>query len=175
MQDIGAFAEIADASHSMATQVIIALKDVWCEDKMIGMEIPPVTGMYAVKLWALDTDIYRALKSSKNNTIYLFNVTYLKFINKQYKSKKDTKDMINKIVDIFKDNDWTIEQTLLDKRNKPRKLTSNECDSFLYAIRMYVKYHYDNGSLSEMLWEIINVNEKFLEEKETVIGKKLDF
>lgn len=107
--------------------------------------------MYAVKLWALDTEVYRLLKSNFNNLIYLFNVTYLKFINKEYKSKKDTKEMINNIVNVFKDNGYEIKQTLLDKRDKPRKLTSNECDSFLYAVRMYVKYHYDNGIMTDML------------------------
>lgn len=170
----GAFAEIADASHSMTTNVIIELKDIWHKDKLVGMEIPPVTGMYAVKLWALDTEIYRALHSNLNNDIYLFNVTYLKFINKEYKSKKDTKNMINSIVDVFKDNGWTINQTLLNKKDKPRTLTSNECDSFLYAIRMYIKYHYDNGLMTDMLSEIVNINDKFLEEKETKIGKKID-
>lgn len=129
--------------------------------------------MYAVKLWALDTDVYRALKSNFNNMIYLFNVTYLKFINKEYKSKKDTKDMITNIVNVFKDNDWTINQTLLNKKGKQRTLTSNECDSFLYAIRMYIKYHYDNNLMTDMLGEIININDKFLEEKETIIGKKI--
>lgn len=132
-------------------KVILELKDIWHNDKLIGMEIPPVTGMYAVKLWALDTDVYRALKSNFNNMIYLFNVTYLKFINKEYKSKKDTKDMITNIVNVFKDNGWTINQTLLNKKGKQRTLTSNECDSFLYAIRMYIKYHYDNNLMTDML------------------------
>ena len=30
-------------------------------DAVVGMEIPPVTGMYAVKLWALDTHLYNSL------------------------------------------------------------------------------------------------------------------
>ena len=171
---IGAFAEIAKASHIMSAKVIKELKDIWYDPKLIGMEIPPVTGMYAVKLWALDTDIYRGLESNSNNDIYLFNVTYLKFINKEYKSKKDTKEMIQNIVNVFKDNGWTINQTLLNKKNKPRLLTSNECDSFLYAIRMYIKYHYDNNKMTDMLGEIININDKFLEEKETKIGKKIE-
>ena len=170
----GAFTEIANASHVMTSKVISQLMDIWHKPKLIGMEIPPVTGMYAVKLWALDTEIYRGLSSNGINDIYLFNVPYLKFINKEYKSKKDTKDMINNIINIFKDNGWTITQTLLDKRNKPRKLTSNECDSFLYAIRMYVKYHYDNNIMTDMLGEIININDKFLISKETKIGKKVD-
>ena len=158
----------------MSGKVIKELKDIWYDPKLIGMEIPPVTGMYAVKLWALDTDIYRALESNGNNDIYLFNVTYLKFINKEYKSKKDTKEQIQNIINVFKDNGWTINQTLLNKKNKPRLLTSNECDSFLYAIRMYIKYHYDNNLMTDMLGEIININDKFLEEKETKFGKKIE-
>lgn len=39
----GAFAEIAEASHTMASKVILELKDIWHNDKLIGMEIPPVT------------------------------------------------------------------------------------------------------------------------------------
>ena len=38
---------------------------------------------------------------------------------------------------------------------------------------MFVKYHYDNGISNPMLAEIININDKFLEEKETIIGKKI--
>ena len=36
-------------------------KDMIRTDALVGMEIPPVTGMYAVKLWALDTYLYNNL------------------------------------------------------------------------------------------------------------------
>lgn len=166
----GAFAEIAKASEEMCNKFYSECAETIKVDALMGMEIPPVTGMYAVKLWALDTHLYNFLIM---NDKYLFNVPYLKFINKKYESKKDTKEMINQIIEAFKINEYTIIQKLVDKKGKPRKLTSNECDSFIYAIRMYVKYYFEKDKTNSILLDILNVNEKFLEEKETKIGKKL--
>ena len=166
----GAFAEICKASEKMVDLFLNKNREMIRVDAVVGMEIPPVTGMYAVKLWALDTHLYNSLIM---NDKYLFNVPYLKFINKKYDGKKDTKEMIYKIIKVFEDNDYKIIQTLKDKRGKDRKLTSNQCDSFIYAIRMFVKYYYDQGIVNPVLADIININDKFLEEKETKIGKKL--
>lgn len=166
----GAFAEIAAAAEEMVDLFLTENKEIIRVDAVIGMEIPPVTGMYAVKLWALDTMLYNNLIM---NDKYLFNVPYLKFINKKYTSKKDTMKMIDDILLEFKDHNYTIVQTLTNKKGKPRKLTSNECDSFLYALRMYVKYYYDNGIEDEVLPFIININPLFIEEKETTLGKKI--
>ena len=166
----GAFAEIAAAAEEMVDLFLTENKEIIRVDAVIGMEIPPVTGMYAVKLWALDTMLYNSLIM---NDKYLFNVPYLKFINKKYTSKKDTMKMIDDILLEFKDDNYTIIQTLTDKKGKPRKLTNNECDSFLYALRMYVKYYYDNGIEDEVLPFIININPLFIEEKETTLGKKI--
>ena len=137
----GSFKEISEASTNMIRLFNHTLYKYINENSLIGMEIPPVTGMYAVKLWALDTHLYNNIS---DKDVWLFNVPYLKFINKKYDSKKDTKEMINQIIDVFKDNGYTIEQNLKDKKGKDRKLTSNECDSFIYCIRMFVKYHYEN-------------------------------
>ena len=166
----GAFAEIAAAAEEMVDLFLTENKEIIRVDAVIGMEIPPVTGMYAVKLWALDTMLYNSLIM---NDKYLFNVPYLKFINKKYTSKKDTMKMIDDILLEFKDHNYTIVQTLTNKKGKPRKLTNNECDSFLYALRMYVKYYYDNGIEDEVLPFIININPLFIEEKETTLGKKI--
>lgn len=166
----GAFAEIAAAAEEMVDLFLTENKEIIRVDAVIGMEIPPVTGMYAVKLWALDTMLYNNLIM---NDKYLFNVPYLKFINKKYTSKKDTMKMIDDILLEFKDHNYTIIQTLTNKKGKPRKLTNNECDSFLYALRMYVKYYYDNGIEDEVLPFIININPLFIEEKETTLGKKI--
>ena len=166
----GAFAEIAAAAEEMVDLFLTENKEIIRVDAVIGMEIPPVTGMYAVKLWALDTMLYNSLIM---NDKYLFNVPYLKFINKKYTSKKDTMKMIDDILLEFKDHNYTIIQTLTNKKGKPRKLTNNECDSFLYALRMYVKYYYDNGIEDEVLPFIININPLFIEEKETTLGKKI--
>ena len=166
----GAFAEIAAAAEEMVDLFLTENKEIIRVDAVIGMEIPPVTGMYAVKLWALDTMLYNSLIM---NDKYLFNVPYLKFINKKYTSKKDTMKMIDDILLEFKDHNYTITQTLTNKKGKPRKLSSNECDSFLYALRMYVKYYYDNGIEDEVLPFIININPLFIEEKETTLGKKI--
>ena len=166
----GAFAEIAAAAEEMVDLFLTENKEIIRVDAVIGMEIPPVTGMYAVKLWALDTMLYNNLIMTDK---YLFNVPYLKFINKKYTSKKDTMKMIDDILLEFKDHNYTIVQTLTNKKGKPRKLTNNECDSFLYALRMYVKYYYDNGIEDEVLPFIININPLFIEEKETTLGKKI--
>ena len=165
----GAFVEICKASEEMVDKFLTENKEMIRVDALVGMEIPPVTGMYAVKLWALDTHLYNNLVM---NDIYLFNVPYLKFINKKYEGKKDTKQQVEDLIKTFKDNGYIIVQTLKDKKNKPRKLTSNECDSFIYAVRMFVKYYYDNNLMNDMLAEIININDKFIEEKETALGKK---
>lgn len=169
----GAFAEITEAAvemeHILDTETNFMSSEV-------GMEIPPVSGMYAVKLWALDSRVYNHIKSEANN-IWLFNVPYLKFINstntKNY-SKKDTMKMIDDILDVFKSNKFEIIQDLKDKRGKDRKLTSNECDSFLYCIRVFVKYSLENGVNGEIVQEILNVNERFSVEKETKLGKKIE-
>lgn len=166
----GAFAEICKACNNMVDLFLTENKEIITPYCLVGMEIPPVQGMYAVKLWALDTHIYNNLLY---NDKYLFNVPYLKFINKKYDGKKDTMEMINQIIDVFKDNNYKIIQKAKTNKGKEKKLTSNECDSFIYAIRMFVKYHYENGISNPMLAEIININDKFLEEKETLIGKKL--
>lgn len=166
----GAFSEVCDACEEMIIKFSDNNSLFESEYMLFGMEIPPVQGLYAVKLWALDTHLYNNFCTNKP---YLFNVPYLKFINKKYESKKDTINMINQIIDVFKDNDYEIIQCALTKTGKDKKLTSNECDAFIYAIRMFVKYHYDNGISNPMLAEIININDKFLEEKETIIGKKI--
>lgn len=167
----GTFVEIANATENMVNLFLEENKDIIRPDVLIGMEIPPTVGMYSVKLWALDTHLYNNLIMSKP---YIFNVSYLKFINKSYNSKSDTKEMINQILNVFKDNGYTINQTLKSKNGKPKKLTSNECDSFIYAIRMFVKYNYENGIPNPMLAEILNINDKFLEVKETKLGKKVE-
>lgn len=109
----GAFAEIATAAEEMVDLFLTENKEIIRVDAVIGMEIPPVTGMYAVKLWALDTMLYNSLIM---NDKYLFNVPYLKFINKKYTSKKDTMKMIDNILLEFKDHNYTIVQTLTNKK-----------------------------------------------------------
>ena len=170
----GTFAEIAGASEIMKNKVLTELDYSSLHNCSIGMEIPPVQGMYAVKLWALDTEIYRGIRDNLCIKPYLFNVPYLKFINKEYKSKADTKNMINNILEAFKVEGYHIKQCLKDKRGKDRKLTSNECDSFLYAVRMYVKAYYDEGIEDNVLGNIIEINDKFIVEKETLLGKKIE-
>ena len=46
----GAFAEICKATEDMVSLFIRENNDFNRLDTLIGMEIPPVTGMYAVKL-----------------------------------------------------------------------------------------------------------------------------
>lgn len=50
MYNIGAFAEIAEVSHTMASKLLEELSDILHEDKLIGMEIPPVTRYVCCKV-----------------------------------------------------------------------------------------------------------------------------
>ena len=163
----GSFAEITAAAVQMEEKVN---KTNYFDNAIVGMEIPPVSGFYAVKLWALDSRIYNNIKA-KANQVWLFNVPYLKFINGKKNSKKDTMKMIDDIVKVFKENEFKIIQTLKDKRGKDRKLTSNQCDSFLYCLRVFTKHCIENGIEGELVQDILNVNDKFLIEKETLTGK----
>lgn len=150
----------------------IVSKEACFKNSIIGMEIPPVNGFYAVKLWALDTRIYSLLSDLKQD-IWLFNVPYLKFINGKDNSKKDTMKMIDDIVEVFKFNDFEIVQTVTNKKGKAKSLTSNQCDSFLYCVRVFIKYSLETGTNAEIVQDILNINERFIEEKETKLGKKI--
>ena len=163
----GSFAEITAAAEKMEAKVKHCN---YIQDAIIGMEIPPVSGFYAVKLWALDSRIYSHLKTRALD-IWLFNVPYLKFINGKNNSKKDTMIMINNIVEVFKDNGFQVLQVLKDKRGKDRKLTSNQCDSFLYCLRVFIKSCMESGECGELIQDILNINDRFLVEKETKTGK----
>lgn len=146
------------------------ISEISFSDSIIGMEIPPVNGFYAVKLWALDSRIYEYVNNFSEKT-WLFNVPYLKFINGKENSKKDTMKMIDDIIEVFKFNEYEVWQILLDKKGKSRKLTSNQCDSFLYCVRVFIKYSLENGLNAELVQDILNINEKFAIEKETETGK----
>lgn len=168
----GTFVEVTKASDIMFNQLFNQISKL-DSNTFIGMEIPPVQGMYAVKLWALDTHLYRNLINNNFTNVWLFNVPYLKFINKKYEGKKDTKEMMTKIVEVFKDYGYSINTNLKSKNGKDRKLTSNQLDSFIYAVRMFVKYSMKFAKNPDIVSEILNINENFLEEKETILGKKL--
>lgn len=163
----GSFAEITKASIEMCKNI----DNMKFKNTEIGMEIPPVNGFYAVKLWALDSRIYEHILSQNPSNIWLFNVPYLRFINGKNNTKKDTMKMINSIVEVFKFNDFQIIQTQKDKRGKDRKLTSNQCDSFLYCVRVFIKYCLEHGIFPEIVQDILNINDKFIVEKETSTGK----
>lgn len=166
----GAFAEVSLAADEM---IKILDSELFWGDSIVGMEIPPVNGFYAVKLWALDSKIYCYLNGLAEE-IWLFNVPYLKFINGKDNTKKDTMKIIDDIIDIFKCYDFKIVQHITNKKGKPKKLTSNQCDSFLYCIRVFVRYSLENGKNAELVQDILNINERFAVEKETVIGKKIE-
>ena len=155
----GTFAEVCKASEKMVDLFQTVNKEFITPNILYAMEIPPVQGMYAVKLWALDTHLYNSFLYKKP---YLFNVPYLKFINKKYEGKKDTMDMVNDIIVAFESAGYTIEQRALTKKGKPKKITNNQCDSFVYATRMFVKYYYENGIIDEVLAQIIEINDRFL-------------
>lgn len=94
------FGQIAPIADSFARE--IHNKTLFSGNNLIGMEIPPIQGFYACKLWVLDSMLYNYLNNN-HNTIWLFNVPYLKFINKKYTSKNDTKKMMDQILDTFRD------------------------------------------------------------------------
>lgn len=163
----GSFAEVTKASIEMCKNI----DKVYFLGAEVGMEIPPVNGFYAVKLWALDSRIYEHILQKDPNNIWLFNVPYLKFINGKDNSKQDTMKMINDIVEVLKLNDFKVIQCLKNKKGKERKLTSNQCDSFIYCIRVFIKYCLENGLYPEIVQDILNINDKFIVEKETKTGK----
>jgi hypothetical protein len=163
----GSFAEVTNASIEMINNNFTQLD---FKKSYIGMEIPPVSGMFSVKLWALDTRVYEYIcKQTKD--VWLFNVPYLKFINGKDNTKQDTINMIEQIVKAFETEGFKINQFSKTKNGKDRKLTSNECDSFLYCLRIFVKYSIENGTNAELVQEIISINERFIIEKETLCGK----
>ena len=47
-------------------------------------------------------------------------------------------------------------------------------DSFIYCIRMFIKYHMENGIHDDIVTEILEVNDRFLDTKETEFGKDLN-
>ena len=165
----GSFAEITEASKNMINTLEEPC-NLDFSDSLVGMEIPPVNGFYAVKLWALDSRVYDYIKSYAAK-VWLFNVPYLKFINGKANSKKDTMKMIDDIVEAFEFEGYEVIQTVANKKGKPKKLTSNQCDSFLYCVRVFVRYSLENGINAELVQDILNINEKFSIEKETENGK----
>lgn len=167
----GAFGQIAPIANEYTDELI--KKDIFTSNYLIGMEIPPIQGFYAVKLWVLDSMLYNKI-NTKQNTVWLFNVPYLKYINKKYQGKNDTKEMMNKILEIFKDYGYEISTNLKSKSGKDRKLTSNQMDSFIYCIRMFIKYHMENSIHDDIVTEILEVNDRFLDTKETEFGKDLN-
>lgn len=167
----GAFGQIAPIASEFTKKIYNT--SIFTGNDMIGMEIPPIQGFYAVKLWVLDSMLYNLL-TNESNDVWLFNVPYLKFINKKYEGKNDTKQMMDKIISVFEDYGYTINNDLKTKKGANRKLTSNQFDSFIYCIRMFVKYHMENNIHDDLVTEIIEINDRFLESKETRFGKNLD-
>ena len=159
----GKFIAIANACLDMITQLLFDHIELVEETSLIGMETPPVMARFTEKLWSLDTLLYRTLYKP-----YVFNVAYIKFIHGTSKyNKKDTINLINEIIQIFIDNGYKINQLFCsEKTGKPRKMTDNESDATVYAVRMFIKYHLENNIESKIVDEILKINPRFKEIKE---------
>ena len=157
------FPYVCKAAMEMTTKLIDNNPEFINKNTLVGIEIPPTQGLFSVKLWALDAYIYNNLIDCKK---YLFSTAYLRYIHKKKSDKKDTMNLISIILDLFKEEGFIVEQTLLDKRNKPRKFTSNQCDAMLYATRIYCKYHLENGIIDNVTPQIIELNDRFAVNKE---------
>lgn len=159
----GKFIAISNACLDMIVELLSSHPELSSECSYIGMETPPVMARFTEKLWSLDTLLYRSI-----NKPYVFNVSYIRFLHGTSKySKKNTIDLVNKLLEIFVKNGYVVNQLYCsDKTGKPKKMTDNESDSFIYATRMFVKYHLDNNIESSIVNEILENYIRFKEIKE---------
>lgn len=124
----GKFRNIAESSAEMTAQVLAHHKEDLEGDVLIAMEQPPTTGFYTEKLWALDTTLYRCLPVKP----FMFPVAYLTYLHEKRNSKDDTMALMEQVLEIFRANNYII-------NNTEKKMTSNQADALLYAVRMYLR------------------------------------
>lgn len=159
----GKFIAISNACLDMLVELLASHPELTDENSLIGMETPPVMARFTEKLWSLDTLLYRSI-----NKPYVFNVSYIKYLHGTNKyNKKDTICLVNKILDLFISAGYSVNQLYCsDKTGKPKKMTDNEADSFVYATRMFIKYHKELNDINPLVSAILEECQKFEEVKE---------
>lgn len=150
----GKFKNIAESAAEMTAQVLAHHKLDLMGEVLIAMEQPPSTGFYTEKLWALDTTLYRCLPVKP----FMFPVAYLTYLHGKRNSKDDTINLMNEVIEIFKDNGYEV-------KCSEKKMTSNQADALLYATRMYIRSEQE-GSLTDIGNRIIGLKERYKEFKE---------
>ena len=186
----GSFSHIVEATDEMVKTAISSLPE---NTSLVGMEIPPTQGFYAVKLYALDTHLYRLLKENEIQT-YLFGVPYLRYINGKSSKKEDTISTVIELMKIFSRHGFSFFQTnaevmrLTEKKSKTLAyaevnnqpyfgFTHNQADSFIYAVRMLVLFAtcfpqvIVNTGLVDLIHDIVDYKPRFAIIKETLTGK----
>lgn len=108
---------------------------------------PRAPGSSLTMLWVLGTNVYREFGSlSKYEAIDLYNVMAMRTLHNGKKhEKKDTMDLVVKILDIIKENGYSI---IYDK-----KYDDGMADSFIYALLGYIKNTGEKDTLVNKILE----------------------
>lgn len=131
----------------------------------VGQEVSTAyTGWFIAELYALDFEVFKVLKNKYNPLHYdLFSQTYITYITGHKSSlKEQTIFMLeDKILPIFVQNGYSIvkNSTAMTKTDvkegnkyiKRETITNNEADSFIYALREFIKYSDDESTKSAIL------------------------
>lgn len=113
------------------------------KDTVIAQEAPIQTGIMSSHLFALGTYFYLNLgKESDYKNIKTYHVMKLRKFHKKKYTKKDTIEVVEKILDIFENNGYEI-LVVKSRTKKSLSITDGEADSFMYAIANYVIYEND--------------------------------
>lgn len=120
----------------------------------IGMENALPWGYSSAELMALDTILYNHLGPER---VYAFNPTYLNFIMGKH-TKKDSINLAKGLLSIF--NSFGFEHI----SQFSKRLTDGEAESFIYAVRTFVRSFPDHIITKKILENF----ENFSENKERV-------
>lgn len=155
-----------EAINKMASRVQ-TLIGVRCNSDafFIGQEISTAyTGWFVAELFGLAYAINKALLELDPPVYNLYSQEYIKFIHGHKRTKEDTIFLIeDKILPIFKKYNYSIDiqktemtSTGVKEEGKNRyirreTITNNEADSFIYALRQFVKYSTESDLVNELL------------------------
>lgn len=115
----------------------------------IGMENALPWGYSSAELMALDTVLYNELGPGR---VYTFNPTYLNFIMGKH-TKKDSINLANGLLSIF--SSFGFEHSL----QYSKKLTDGEAESFIYAVRTFVRSFPEHEVTKKILENFENFSE----------------
>lgn len=109
------------------------------EELYVAQEAPISSGINSGKLNALGIYFYTRLgELSSYHKIKTFHPIKLKmFHGKKGYNKKDTIDVVNNMLEIFKNKGYEIE-VRYSRLKKSIEITDGEADAFIYAVKAYV-------------------------------------